>query len=63
MARLHLGLKGLIALAAVSGGAPGCQPENPNANIEAPIVTDDAPKSSEEAAARSEPPPQKSRGR
>lgn len=35
---------------------PGCQPSNPNSAVEAPIITDDAPKSSEEAAARSEPP-------
>ncbi|AGA27149.1 hypothetical protein Sinac_2857 [Singulisphaera acidiphila DSM 18658] len=39
----------------------GCQPENPNGNVEPPIITDDAPKSSEEAAARSEPPVSKSR--
>ncbi|WP_165251052.1 hypothetical protein [Paludisphaera soli] len=36
----------------------GCQPANPNAHdIEKPIVTDDAPQTSEEAAAQSEPPP------
>ncbi len=34
----------------------GCEPQEPNSNIEAPILTDDAPKTSEEAAARSEPP-------
>lgn len=43
--------------------APGCQPDNPNAKVEAPIITDDAPKNSEEAAIRSEPPPQKYRGK
>lgn len=38
--------------------APGCTPQNPNATgIEKPIVTDDAPMTSEEAAAQSEPEP------
>jgi hypothetical protein len=61
----NLGLRGLLVFAAVSLslGAPGCGPENPNANVEAPVITDDAPKNSEEAAARSEPPPQKQKSR
>ena len=49
----------LIALL-VAGllAAAGCQPSNPNVGqVEKPIITDDAPKSSEEAAAQSEPPP------
>lgn len=49
---LALGIGGILAM------APGCSPSNPNAvGIEAPVVTDDAPKTSEEAAQRSEPEP------
>jgi len=44
--------------------ATGCEQTNPNApNIEAPIVTADAPQSSEEAAEQSEPPPIEHKGR
>lgn len=45
----------LFALGAGLLVTSGCRPENPNAKVEAPILTDDAPKTSEEAAARSEP--------
>jgi len=46
---------GLLVAAATT---TGCQPSNPNVGqVEKPIITDDAPKSSEEAAAQSEPPP------
>ncbi len=41
----------------------GCEPKEPNSDIEAPIVTENAPMTSEEAAARSEPPPPKPRSR
>jgi hypothetical protein len=52
--KLGLGLGiGLVLTA-----APGCSPQNPNAvGIETPIVTSDAPRTSEEAARQSEPEP------
>jgi hypothetical protein len=48
----------LLALGAALLAPAGCQPANPNAfDAENPVVTDDAPQSSEEAAAQAEPPP------
>ena len=48
----------MLALGAGLIGGAGCQPSNPNApDIEKPVVTADAPQTSEEAAAQSEPPP------
>ena len=57
---IYASLLALVGLAS----AGGCSQDNPNApNIDAPIVTDDAPQSSEEAAAQSEPPPIEYKGR
>jgi len=58
----------LLATAALAAGliatAAGCQPSNPNAaDVEPPVVTQDAPQSSEEAAAQAEPPPIQYKGR
>lgn len=51
----------VVLAAALSGG---CEGSNPNAtNIENPIVDANAPKSSEEAAAQSEPPPVEAKGK
>ncbi len=48
----------LLATGAALVALAGCQPANPNAfDIEKPVVTDDAPQTSEEAAAQAEPPP------
>jgi hypothetical protein len=48
----------LLVLGAALVAPAGCQPANPNAfNAEKPVVTDDAPQTSEEAAAQAEPPP------
>lgn len=49
----------ILAAAAVSGG---CEASNPNAtDVEKPVVDANAPKSSEEAATQSEPPPAENR--
>ncbi|MDG3004477.1 hypothetical protein [Paludisphaera mucosa] len=53
------GIRGLsmLALGVGLGATAGCESSNPNASeIEKPIVTSDAPQTSEEAAAQAEPP-------